>query len=117
MKISEFKDLMIRSLDRESDPQEAAWRIREEGVDYEFRDGFINRVMKGIYSTGSSVIRETEFVRNLTFVFYRIALPGIAAIVLLLISLFLMEGSISFNSFLGLGNTHDETILCLLTGN
>jgi hypothetical protein len=72
--------------------------------------------MDRIFSAGSAVVRETEFIRNLTFVFYRIALPGIAAIVLLLISIFLMEGSLSFNSFLGLGDSSDETIICLLTG-
>jgi hypothetical protein len=49
-------------------------------------------------------------------VFYRIALTGVAAIVLLLISIFMMEGSVSFNSLIGLGSTYDESILCLLTG-
>jgi hypothetical protein len=43
-------------------------------------------------------------------------LTGIAAIVLLLISIYLKEGSISFNSFIGMGNIYDESIVCLLTG-
>ncbi len=117
MKTPEFKKLLIRSLDKEADPGEIAVKIREAGVKFEFKDGFRDRVTDRIYSAGSSIVRETEFIRNLTFVFYRIALPGVAAIVLLIISLFLMEGSISFDSLLGLKNTHDETIICLLTGN
>jgi hypothetical protein len=50
-------------------------------------------------------------------VFYRIALTGVAAIAILLISIFLMEGSLSFNSFLGLSDNYSESIVCLLTGN
>jgi hypothetical protein len=53
----------------------------------------------------------------MNYVFYRIALTGVAAIVILLISIYLMEGSVSINSFLGLGDTYDESIVCLLTGN
>jgi hypothetical protein len=116
MNTPEFKNLLIRSLDKETDPEEVALTIREAGVRFEFKAGFSDRVMDRIFSAGSAVVRETEFIRNLTFVFYRIALPGIAAIVLLLISIFLMEGSLSFNSFLGLGDSSDETIICLLTG-
>jgi hypothetical protein len=49
--------------------------------------------------------------------FYRVAITGIAAIVVLLISIFIMEGSFSFNSFLGLKDNYSESIICLLTGN
>ena len=63
------------------------------------------------------MVRDIEFVKSLNYVFYRIALPGVAAILLLLISIFLMEGSLSLNSFLGLGNSNDESIIYLLTGN
>jgi hypothetical protein len=55
-------------------------------------------------------------MKSLNFVFNRIALTGIAAIIVLLISIFLMEGSLSFNSFLGLSDSYDESIVCLLTG-
>jgi hypothetical protein len=117
MNSSEFKELLIRSLDRESDPVKASAKLEEAGVSFKFREGFHNKVMDKIYRAGSSVVREVEFVKNLNYVFYRIALPGVAAIILLLISIFLMEGSVSINSFLGLGNGNDESIICLLTGN
>ncbi|MCK7532492.1 MAG: hypothetical protein MZV63_16400 [Marinilabiliales bacterium] len=48
-----------------------------------------------------TVIREIEFVRSMNIVFYRIALTGVAAIVLLADLHFSDEGSLSFNSFLG----------------
>jgi len=113
----EFKDLLIRSLDKDYDPAEAAKKIEEAGISFKFNEKFHEKVMDKIYNTGADVVHEIEFVRNLNYVFYRIALPGVAAILLLLISIFLMEGSFSFNSFLGLSDSYDESILCLLTGN
>jgi len=58
-----------------------------------------------------------ESVRNLNNVFSRIALTGVAAIVILLISIFMVQGSLSLDSFLGLGNSYDESLVYLLTGN
>jgi len=66
---------------------------------------------------GITVNKEVEFLKSMTFAFNRIAITGVAAIILLLLSIFLMEGSISFNSFLGLSNSYDESIVFMLTGN
>jgi hypothetical protein len=117
MKIQDLKELLIRSLDKESDTEESSGKIEEAGVTFRFSEGFVDKVLDRIYSTGDAVVREVDFVRNLNLVFYRIALTGVAAIVILLISIFIIQGSLSLDSFLGLGNTHDESILCLLTGN
>jgi hypothetical protein len=117
MKVSDLKELLIRSLDKESDPEQARRKIEEAGITFDFRDGFRDKVLDKIYSAGNAVVREVEFVRNLNHVFYRIALTGAAAIVVLLISIFLIQGSLSFNSFLGLSDSYDESIICLLTGN
>lgn len=117
MKASEFKNLLIMSLDRESDPVEASRLIRDAGAEYSFSHRFSEKITDKLFNKGNEIIREVEFVRNLNFAFYRIALTGVAAIVLLLISIFLVEGSLSFDSFLGLGNSSDESIYFLLTGN
>jgi hypothetical protein len=117
MKIPELKELLIGSLDKENDPEKASVKVEEAGVTYRFSEGFRDKILDRIYSAGDSMVREVEFVRNLNHVFYRIALTGAAAIVILLISIFLIQGSLSLDSFLGLGNTHEESILCLLTGN
>jgi hypothetical protein len=117
MKVTDLKKLLIRSLDKESDPVDTSTILEEAGVTFKFRDGFRNRVMDKIYSAGTSVVREVEFVRDLNHVFYRIALTGAAAIVILLISIFLMQGSLTLNSFLGFADSYDESIICLLTGN
>jgi hypothetical protein len=69
-----------------------------------------------LVSAGLSVTREVEFGKYLNFAFYRIALTGVAAIVVLLISIFIMEGSLSLNTFLGLSDNYDESIVSMLTG-
>jgi len=117
MKVTDFKELLIRSLDLESDPEIMSGKIGEAGATFRFSDGFRDKVLEKVYASGSAVVREVEFVRNLNSVFYRIALSGAAAIVILLISIFMIQGSFSFDSFLGLGNGYDESIICLLTGN
>lgn len=117
MKASEIKKMLIRSLDHDTDTGDFARKLGESGVSYEFSDGFSDRILEKISASGVKVIPQSEFVRGLNYVFYRIALTGVAAIIILLISIFLMEGSLSFNSFLGLGDTYDESIICLITGN
>lgn len=116
MNSSEIKKLLISSLDAETDTSEVAGKLQDEGISYDFNNGFGDKVLDRIFSARSAV-REVDFVKSMNFVFYRIALTGVAAIVLLLISIFLMEGSLSFNSFLGLSDSYDESIVCLLTGN
>jgi len=117
MKPSEIKDLIINSLDKDADTGSASKRIEEEVHSFDFSKGFSDKVLDKVFSAGVTVSREVEFLKSLNFVFYRIALTGAAAIVVLLISIFLMEGSLSFNSFLGVTDSYDESIVCLLTGN
>ena len=116
MKTEEVKKLMIRSLDAEVSPHEIADQLENAGVSYDFSEGFGDKVIRKIFSVSLSVNHEVEFVRSMNYVFNRIALTGIAAIVILMISIFLMEGSFSLNSILGLGNNYDESIICMLTG-
>ena len=117
MKPSELKKLMMESLDGKSDSRVSSGKLEEAGVTYDFRSGFADRVLGRIFPASEAVVREMEFVRSLRFVFTRVALTGVAAIILLLITLFIAEGSLSFDSFLGISNSYDEGIVYLLTGN
>jgi hypothetical protein len=117
MNSSEIKKLLISSLNTDADPAAVSGKLEDEGISYDFSQGFGDKVLNRIFSTGLTVTREVEFLKSMNFAFYRIALTGVAAIVVLLISIFLMEGSLSFNSFLGLSDSYDESIVSLLTGN
>ncbi len=117
MNSSEIKKLLISSINTDIDAAEVSSRLEKEGISYDFSKDFTDKVLDRIFETKTIITREVDFVRSLNIVFYRIALTGVAAIVFLLISIFLMEGSLSFNSFLGLSDSYDETIVSLLTGN
>lgn len=117
MKSQEIKKLIISLPDSETDSGNIARQLDEAGVSFDFREDFYSRIIDKISVTGQRTTVEPEFVKNLSSAFYRIALTGVAAIILLLISIFMMEGSLSINSFLGIGDTFDESIVCLLTGN
>jgi ABC-type maltose transport system permease subunit len=117
MKKSEIKTLIISSLNDDADNFEISGRLEREGISYNFSKSFSNKVLNKLFSAGLTVTREVEFVKYMNFAFYRVAVTGVAAIVVLLISIFLMQGSLSINSFLGLSDNYDESIVCLLTGN
>jgi hypothetical protein len=117
MKPANLKELIINSLSSDISTEDIARKLEDAGVTYSFSKGFRDKVLDRIFSAAVSVNREIEFIRSMNIIFYRIAITGVAAIVLLLISIFLMEGSLSFNSFVGLSNSHDESLVFLLTGN
>jgi len=117
MNSKEIKKIMIRSLDIDADPAEASRVMEEEVVSYTFSKEFADKVLGKIYSPVLAITREVEFMKYLNLAFYRIALTGVAAIIILMISIFFMEGSLSLNSLIGLNDGYDESIVCLLTGN
>jgi hypothetical protein len=116
MNISQIKELMISSLNSDADANEVSGKLKEAGISYNFNPDFKDNVLNKLFSATSKISREVEFVKYMNFAFYRIALTGVAAIVVLLISMFFMEGSLSLNSFLGLSDNYNESIVCLLTG-
>ena len=117
MNRSEIKKLIISSLEADADPCYASSKLEKEGLTYDFKNTFTDAVLDKIFPAALAISREIEFARYLVFAFRSIAISGIAAIILLLISIYLREGSISVNSFLGLRDNYDESIVCLLTGN
>jgi hypothetical protein len=117
MNTQDIKKLMIGSLNEDADTAEISRQLEKAGITYDFSHNFGDKVLNNLFSAGISIGREVEFVKYMNFAFYRIALTGVAAIVLLLISIFIMEGSLTLNSFLGLSDNYNESIVCLLTGN
>jgi len=117
MKTSDFKKMLISSLDHDSDPRQYSEMVESETGSVDFKEGFSDRVLDKLSVPAVAVVRELDFLRSMNIAFYRVALTGVAAIVLLLISIFLMEGSLSFNSFIGMSESSDESLVYLLTGN
>ena len=117
MKPEEIKELILGSLDAESDPGKVYSELEQEGLVYDFGKGFSESVLDRLFPLAAGIRQEIEFMRSMSFAFRSIAISGAAAIIVLMISIFLMEGSFSVNSLLGLKDNYDESIICLLTGN
>ncbi len=109
-------ELLLKSLDADTDPHEIRSEIEDAGVYYSFGPGFTQKVLWKVFSEGNLILKETEYMSTVNFAYRMIAFAGIAAIILLMISILSGQGSFSFNSLLGLGNGNDESIVCLLTG-
>jgi hypothetical protein len=116
MNSSEIKELLISALDTSANPDEISSNLEMAGVSYDFSVGFSDAVLNKIFSARFLIDRELGYVKRMRFAFRSIAISGVAAIILLLISIFIAEGSISVNTFLGLRDNYDESIICLLTG-
>src|SRR5512141_2937215 len=114
MNRSEIKELLISSLEADADPRDASIKLEKAGLSYDFNDNFTDAVLNRIFPAALRMNREIEIARYLLFAFRSIAISGIAAIILLLITIYLREGSISFDAFLGLRDNYDESIVCLL---
>jgi hypothetical protein len=116
MKLSEIKDLIIGSLDSDTENRDVSTKLEREGVIYDFRRGFNDAVIDKLFPLAYKVKEEIEFIKSMNFAFRSIAISGVAAIIVLMVSIFIMEGSLSVDSFLGLKDNYDESIICLLTG-
>jgi hypothetical protein len=117
MKAEEIKKIMVDSLSKENSAENMNLRLEGAGVSYSFSDGFRDKVIERIFIAKETLTSKIEFTRYMNLAFYRIALTGAAAIILLLLTMYLNQGSLSFNSLLGLGDNYDESIICLLTQN
>jgi hypothetical protein len=117
MKAEEIKKILLDSLTKEEPLENNYLKLEEAGVSYSFGYGFTEKVLVRLFMAKENLNYKVEFTRFMNLAFYRIALTGAAAIVILLISMYLMQGSLSFNSLLGIGDNYDESIICLLTKN
>lgn len=117
MEHSEIKKLIIDSLDADFDTAGFPEKLELEGIGYDFNEDFEEKVLKSISSEKTISIRDNEFISNLSLLVGRVAITGIAAMIILLISIFITEGgSFSINSLVGLGDVYDEGLIYLLGG-
>jgi hypothetical protein len=117
MKPEEIKNLLLNSLSTDEQTESQYSDLEEAGVSYSFNHGFTDKVLEKVFVAREKINQKVEFTKYMNLAFYRIALTGAAAIILLLISMYLAEGSLSFKSILGLGDNYEESIICLLTQN
>lgn len=131
----DIHDLLIRSLDEElpSSEMERLERLlsespelREEkrkllemrgiisSAQYSFSDGFQAKVMDRIGEENEPLILQPEFNRSLFTVFKRVALTGVAAILILFLSIYLSNDSFTLETLTGGDSYSDDNLVSYL---
>ena len=115
MKPVKIKDLFFRSLSSDLDRDDREIFEKELLPEHRFTDGFRDRVMNSIVSGRIYINGKRELIKSIDSIFLKIAIPGAAAIVLLMLSLLLSEGSLSYDTLLGIDNEVDGVLVSLLS--
>ena len=131
----EMYDLLIRSMNNQLTAEEdkqlqqalkGSSELREEKIklskigkllssrNYSFSDGFHNRVMQAVSDEKKGKVISMDFTRSFTSMFNRIAVAGVAAILLLVISLYISHGSLNVNTFTGVDPISEDNLISVL---
>jgi hypothetical protein len=113
MRISDLKNWLRRSLDPWAPVDDIPGQLEREGISFDFSNDFNRKISERLSGLPASRL-QSEFLNS--YVFTRVALTGVAAILILLLTIFLTQGTLSFDSVLGLTDSSEESIVFLLTG-
>ena len=114
MRDAEIKNLIINSLGEENDNSIITLELLKK-VNYDFDSGFEERVLERLSTKAKAIKNELE--RRLKFAFMNVSIAAAAAIIILVVSIFLTQGELSVDSLLGVEDVYNEEIVYLLTGN
>ena len=113
MKNRNIKSLIISSLEEENDDGKITLELLER-VDFNFGENFVKSVLAKIIDTGKLI--RLEFDKRLRLAFRSVSIAAAAAIIFMMISIFLKDGELSVDSLLGIEDGYSESIVYLLTG-
>ena len=109
-----LKELVLKSLTGELDEEERELLNREVIPVYSFSNRFRDSVMDRISEKPLFLLFRPDFLRSFNESFRRVAFAGVAAIVVLMVVMFISQGSISYDTLLGIDATIDEPLISLL---
>lgn len=116
MKEEKIKDLFLQSLTDDLNPDQREALDAKLFPSDGFNPGFRERVMKVVQ--GGILLRQKSkkhFERSLNSLFVRVSLAGAAAIIVLVLSLLLSQGSLSYDTLLGIDKNVDGMLVSLAT--
>ena len=113
MEPEKLKDLLFRSLSYDLGVDEREVLEKEFLTDHKFSEGFRDRVMKGIASGKILFNGKRETLRSFDSIFVKVAIPAAAAVIILAVSLLLSQGSLSYDTLLGIDNEVDGMLISL----
>ena len=131
----EMYDLLIRSMNEQLTAEEdkqlqqalkGSSELRDEKIklnnvekllssrSHSFSDGFHNRVMQAVSDEKKGKVISMDFTRSFTSMFNRVAVAGVAAIALLVISLYISHGSLNINTITGVEPVSQDNLISVL---
>ena len=114
MKKEDLRELLLRSITEDISDKERRL-IEEEAIyDYSFSNDFRERIMTRLEPVRTRIFSGIDFLRSFDIVFKRVAIAGIMVIIILAINLLLSQGSLSYDTLLGLDTHVDEGLISLL---
>jgi len=81
---------------------------------HSFSAGFHSRVMLAVSDEKKGKVISLDFTRSFTTMFNRIAVAGVAVIVLLVVSLYISHGSLNVNTFTGVDPVSQDNLVSVL---
>lgn len=114
MKSEQFKELLLKSVTEDLEKEERLLMEAELLPEYAFSPGFSERVISKIGMDRMPVYLRPDFLRSFDLGFRRVALTGVAAILILAVSLLLTQGSLSYDTLLGIDTQVDDSLISLL---
>ena len=114
MKKDQIKELLLKSVSETLNREER--RVVNEDLlpDYSFSEGFRERVLDKLGIEKMPVYLRPDFLRSLNIGFRRVALSGVAVILILIASILLSQGSLSYDTLLGIDTNVDDSLISLL---
>lgn len=91
-------------------------KVREllSSRNYGFTAGFRNRVMQAVSDEKNNKVILMDFTRSFTSMFNRVAVAGVAVILLLVISLYISHGSLNVNTITGVDPISEDNLISFL---
>ncbi len=114
MNNDDLRELLLHSITEDVSDKERRL-IEEEAIyDYSFGNDFRERVMNRLEPVKTRLFSGIDFLRSFDIIFKRVALAGFTVIIILTISLLISQGSLSYDTLLGLDTHVDEGLVSLL---
>jgi hypothetical protein len=114
MKKEGLKELLLRSLTEEITEKDRKLLEEKAIPEYKFSSSFSEIAMSRIAGGMAGTSMRPEKLRMWNKAFVRIALSGAAIIIILIVSILLTQGSLSYDTLLGLDSSVDEGLVSLL---
>jgi len=114
MKSVKLKNLFLHSLSDDLDSAQRELLEKELFTHHKFSEGFRDRLMRKIASGEIMLSGKRELIRSFDSIFMRVAIPAAAAVIILVLSILMSHGSLSYDLLLGIDNDVDGMLISLL---